>query len=128
MAAAPPEDVEWLKGKLAFSGEPFLNERLNALFERLSDQFTSRMFQKEEEMKEAARQIGRWRHKLTHMRAKPAEIAANLVDIHVCTTQLLLTLKANLLLDLGFSHDDVIEAFRYNDAYNYGASRRAVKT
>lgn len=121
LTGTPQKDIEWLTGKLANSGEPFLTERLVALFDRLGGEFLQPMFSSRKAMKSGAWLIADWRNKLTHMRATPAEIAEGLFAIHVCTNQLLITLKANLLLDLGFERTDIISSFKYSDIYNYFA-------
>lgn len=125
VATAPEADKEWLRGKLAHAAEPFFTERLAALFGRLGDDFLRPMFPTSKKLDGGIRHIAEWRNKLTHMRAEPEQILTALTDIYARTNQLLFMLKANLLLDLGFDHEHLLAAFKYNQTYRFFSRRDA---
>lgn len=125
VAGAPDADVEWLTGKLSHSYEAFLNERLLRFFERLGRPFWSRMFASRTKMKRQLWKIAEWRNALTHVTSTVDEISADILFLHVATNQLLTGLKANLLLDLGFSTEDLRDAFKHNQMYLFFSQQAA---
>lgn len=125
IAGAPEADRVWLGRKLENSYGPTFTDRVEDLFMRLGQEFLKPMFSNRKKVASGAWRIGDWRNKLTHMRIEPAEISANLREIHACTNQLLIALKANLLLDLGFAAADLAKAFQYNQTYQIFSRRDA---
>jgi len=121
LAAAPSEDRGWLRWRLGRSNELLLRERLGELFNRLGDQFTRRMFFSPERQEREIDEMVEWRNALTHLRAEPSHVDRNLVHIGIAANQLLTALKANILLELGFTVEDLETAFEHNDTYNYFA-------
>jgi hypothetical protein len=117
IAASPVEYREWVSGKLAHSDEPFLNERLGRMFGRLGKPFVTRMFSSRTKMKRQLWRMAEWRNRLTHVTAEADEIDKGLRFLHVATNQILTALKANLLLDLGFSEVELAECFKHNQMY-----------
>jgi len=117
IAAAPVEHREWAAGKLAHSDEPSLNERLGRMFDRLGKPFLARMFPSRTKMKGQLWRMAEWRNRLTHVTAEADDIQKGIRFLHVATNQLLTALKANLLLDLGFSEMELAECFKHNQTY-----------
>ena len=119
---------EWVFGKLSAAHEPFLSERLRRVFGRLSPDFLRPMFASRSDLKSTLWRIGVWRNALTHVTADVDEIGANLRWLHVATNQLLIALKANLLLDLGFEVGDLPTRFQYDQTYRFYSSHTLSET
>lgn len=119
MEAAPEEFRPWLRGKLHTSNEPFLNERLQRVFERPGEAFWKHMFGSRKKMRSRVWQIAQWRNALTHVTADIDEIREHLLDLHVATNQIVSAVKANLLLDLAFTEEQISTAFKYNQTYQF---------
>jgi hypothetical protein len=117
LAASPEEHRVWLEGKLDRSEKPFLNERLARLFDRPGKAFWSRMFSSKAKMKSQLWRIAEWRNTLSHVTSDAASITENLAFMHEAMNQLIAAIKANLLLDLQFSEDELLACFRYNQSY-----------
>ncbi len=117
VAASPEEYRAWLEGKLNRSEKPFLNERLARLFDRPGKAFWSRMFSSKAKMKSQLWRIAEWRNALSHVTSDAASITENLTFMHEAMNQLIAAIKANLLLDLQFSEDELLACFRYNQSY-----------
>lgn len=117
VAAVPEDERVWLSRKLENSSGPTFTERVEDLFMRLGLDFLKPMFPTKKNVGSGSWRIGDWRNKLTHMRAEPEEISNGIREIHACTNQLLIALKANLLLDLGFASEEVARAFQHDQTY-----------
>lgn len=119
--SAPPEYRDWVRGKLWNAHELFLSARLKRVFDRLGHDFLRRLFNSRDEQKTVLWRMGVWRNALTHVTSTVEENAEHLVWLHIATNQLLCALKANLLLDIGFSPGDLPERFKHNQTYNFFA-------
>lgn len=122
-SACAQEDAEWLAEALQYEYEPPLRARINGLFKRVGRPFLLGMSGPRRKQDSVAHSIATYRNKLAHLTLTSAELDAALIDLHDLTLQMLVILKANLLLDLGFQPADLIASFRYNDGYRLRARR-----
>jgi hypothetical protein len=118
-----PEDAAWLGEALQHGYEPALRVRVNTLFARLGRSFMRGMCGSRGKQDTVAYHIATYRNKLAHLTLTSTELDAALIDLHDLSLQMLVVLKANLLLDLGFQPADLAESFRYNDGYRLRTRR-----
>lgn len=111
----------WLAKRLKQPAEMTLPDRIQSLFDRLGEEFLAPMLGASPPIADTAQAMGKWRNDLAHLKVSPEFVVERLLSLHVATNRLLITLQANILLDLGFARDDLGARFRHNDEYRYSA-------
>jgi ApeA N-terminal domain 1 len=109
--STPEEQREWLAKKLRHSHEPTLAERLRASLDRCPT-ITSRLIGDSERAKDSfIWKVTATRHFETHLDPSGEAAAASGVDVVTLTFQLRALVEMTLLLEIGFSCDEIASIF-----------------
>jgi hypothetical protein len=108
--SCPPSHRTWLEGRLLHSEEPPLKARLQAVIDRVGDELGGLLFPRKRG--QVPGRIARWRNDLTHGNAPRVSAAKDAIALHELTVRLAAALKVNLLLDLGFSLDEIRDMYQ----------------
>lgn len=111
----PEKNKEWLKSRLAYSNEPTLRERLRGIFDEYSEIVNNFI----EDKGAFIHKVVVTRNYLTHYDSSLKDQAAEREELYHITQKLKILLEVCLLVQLGFSFDDIKSLISRNRRYRH---------
>jgi hypothetical protein len=115
LSATPVEHREWLENRLEYSHEPTLSQRLKTALARCPE-IAARVVGNSDARSSFARKVSLTRNYETHLDPDKRAEAARGAELVALTYQLRALVEMTLLLEIGFSCEEVATIFERQDA------------
>jgi hypothetical protein len=114
LSSVPEEHREWLEGRLEYSHEPTLSQRLRVALARCPE-IAARLVGNSDARSSFVRKVSLTRNYETHLDPGNREPAARGAELVALTYQLRALVEMTLLLEIGFSCEEVAAIFERQD-------------